>query len=57
MTQILLRLSQGVLLVSLSLIAPTRPNAGVALCVGLVILFELMAWADRTNRKREREKA
>lgn len=57
MTQILLRLSQGVLLVSLGLIAPTRLNAGVALCVGFVILFELMAWADRINRKRKREKA
>ncbi|MDR6206969.1 hypothetical protein [Paraburkholderia graminis] len=57
MTQILLRLSQGVLLVFLGLIAPTRLNVGVAVCVGLAILFELMAWADRTNRKREQEKA
>lgn len=57
MAQILLRMSQGVFLLFLGLSAPPRLNAGVALSVGFIVLFELMAWADRNNRKRECEKA
>ena len=57
MTQVLLRLSQGVLLLALGIAAPPRLNAGVALCGGLVLLFEVMAWADRANKRREREQA
>jgi hypothetical protein len=56
-TQVLLRLSQGALLLTLGIAAPPHLNAGVALCIGLVLLFELMARADRTNKRRQREQA